>query len=258
MMDLQRATEIAMDITQEAAALALGYYGQAQVHHKGDGSLVTEADREAEKLIRRRLDVEFPGHAACGEEFGLVGEATNPHIWYIDPVDGTSNFVFGLPIWGVSLGLTYEGRPVVGAFVMPAAGEKYWAWLGGGAYLNGERLYASDTAEMRHNDLLSISSTTADLYELDFPQKMRCLGSAAHALASVAAGHFVAAIHDDWYPHDMAAALCMCLEADAVVTDDAGRPFETYEGLDWRAKSPTLIAAGPNVHARILETVRRK
>jgi fructose-1,6-bisphosphatase/inositol monophosphatase family enzyme len=258
MLDLQRVTEIALDIAQQAGELALGYYGRARVQHKPDGSLVTQADREAEELVRARLLPAFPDHAIFGEEFGLGGAENSPYVWYIDPVDGTSNFVYGLPIWGVSLGLTYEERSIAGAFVMPATGETYWAWEGGGAWLNGTRVSVNDPGEMRPQDLISVATVSVQLYELGLPQKLRCLGSASHALAAVAAGHFVAAIHDDWKPHDFGAALVMCREAGVVVTDDQGRPFDSFAGLDRMGQGPTLVAAGPQLHPHVLAAMRRR
>jgi len=149
-----------------------------------------------------------------------------------------------------------EGRPLAGAFNAPAVAETYWAWQGGGAYLNGQRVWVNDPGEMRSTDLISISSTTIERYHLQFAAKMRCLGSAAMDLASVAAGHFVAAIHDNWHLHDLAASLCMCYEAGAVVTDEQGRPFDTYAGLDRRAPGPCLVVAGPRLHPQVLATVK--
>lgn len=252
MLDLKRTTEIAVQIANEAAELALGYFGRARVDHKDDGSLVTQADREAEELIRRRLDEFFPDHAVFGEEFGLGGAQDSPYVWYLDPVDGTSNFVYGMPIWGVSVGLTYEERSIAGAFVMPAMNERYWAWDGGGAYRNGKRVFALDPGQRRHNDLISVYSADGSLYRFDYGRKHRCLGSAAHALAGVAAGHFVAALQDNWHTYDFGAVLVMCREAGAAVTDLEGHPFEGFAGLERRAVGPALLAAAPGVLQDVL------
>jgi fructose-1,6-bisphosphatase/inositol monophosphatase family enzyme len=255
MLDLQRTTEIALEIAQEAGELALGYYRQVQAHRKSDGSLVTRADREAEELIRRRLGEAFPDHAIVGEEFGRTGDPQAEYVWYLDPVDGTSNFFYGLPLWGVSMGLTHHDIPVVGVLNMPASRDLYWAWEGGGAYLNGQRLVLEDHGETRTNDLLSISSLSMDRYEFTFRQKMRCLGSAAHALAGVAAGHFVAMVQDNWHLYDFAAALVLASELGLTVTDLQGVPFRSFAGLDARDVGPTLLAAWPSLHAGLLETV---
>jgi len=258
MQDLQRTTDIALMIAREAGQIALGYYGQAQVDRKPDGSLVTQADRQAEELIRERLATHFPDCAVYGEEYGHGGRHGAPYTWYIDPIDGTSNFVYGLPIWGVSLGLACEGRSVAGAFVMPVTGETYWAWEGGGCYLNGRRVSVNDPGEMRHHDLVNISATIPARYDLSFMPKIRCLGSATHALASVAAGHLVAMVMDSWRIHDFAGAMVMCSEAGGLVTYDDGTPFEGFASLAAGDLGPTLIAAGPQVHPHILAGVRRR
>lgn len=258
MIDLQHATEIALEIAHEAGQLALACYGRARVEQKPDGSLVTQADRGAEELIRRRLAAAFPDHAVFGEEFGAGGNQASPYVWYIDPVDGTSNFVHGLPLWGVSVGLTHSERSVAGAFVMPVTQEAYWGWEGGGAWQDGRPVTVLDPGEMRRNDFVSVASTILESYEVDLPQKLRCLGSASHALAAVAAGHFVAAIQDNWKPYDFGAVLVMCREAGVVVTDDQGRTFEGFARLDRRAPGPALIAAGPRTHAQVLSGLRRQ
>ncbi|NPV47542.1 MAG: inositol-phosphate phosphatase [Armatimonadetes bacterium] len=258
MTDLQRATEVALEIAHEAGQLALACYGRAQVEEKHDGSLVTQADRGAEELIRSRLAAAFPDHAVFGEEFGIGGNQASPYVWYIDPVDGTSNFVHGLPLWGVSVGLTYAERSVAGAFVMPVMQETYWGWEGGGAWQDGRRVAVADRTEMRTNDFVSIASTILNGYQVDLPQKLRCLGSASHALAAVAAGHFVAAIQDNWKPYDFAAVLVMCQEAGVVVTYEDGRAFESFAGLDRSTPGPTLVAAGPGIHSRVLSGLRRR
>jgi len=256
MLDLKRTTEIDLQIATEAAELARGYFGQARVEHKGDGSLVTQADREAEKLLRRRLAEFFPEHAVFGEEFGLDGPADSPYVWYLDPVDGTSNFVYGLPLWGVSVGLTYEERSLAGALVMPALDDRYWAWEGGGAYRNGRRVQALAPRERRANDLISVYSADGSLYRYDYGRKHRCLGSAAHALAGVAAGHFVAALQDNWHCHDFAAVMVMCREAGADIVDLEGRPFTSFAGMDRDAVGPPLLAAAPPVVEDVLHILR--
>jgi myo-inositol-1(or 4)-monophosphatase len=257
-MDLARLTEVAIGITQEAGALALELYGQVQAMHKGDGTLVTEADRRAEQLIRDRLALHAPDHAIFGEEFDLSGDPDNPYRWYIDPIDGTSNFVFGIPLWGVALGLTFEGRPILGVFDMPASRDLYWAWESGGAYLNGQRLAQPTKVAMHRTDLVTTSSTVLERYDLNFVPKVRCLGSASHALAATAAGSFVAAVHDNWKIHDMAAPLCMCFEAGLVASDDQGNPYPSFAGLDPKAEGPTLVVTAPTLQASVLSSLARQ
>ena len=257
-MDLRQTTETIVGIAQEAGAQVLPLYARLAATHKYDGSLVTEADAASEELIRRRLREHFPDHAVYGEETGLQGPEDSPYRWYVDPIDGTSNYVFGIPVWGVSIGLTREGRCVAGAFEMPAIGETYWAWEGGGAFCNGQPLHPSETSEMNLSDLVSISSLRSGCYECGFVQKHRCLGSAAHALAATAAGCFVGMVHANWRLHDIAACLVMCQEVGLVVTTLDGRPFTDFRGLDPDAVAPAMVLAPPAIHARLLEAVQPK
>jgi myo-inositol-1(or 4)-monophosphatase len=257
-MDLQHTTEIIIGIAQEAGALALAGFGGAESTLKYDGSLVTTFDRQCEELIRERLRVHFPGHSIFGEETGLEGPADNEWIWYLDPIDGTSNFVFGLPIWGVSIGVAYQGRPAAGAFCMPLTQQTWWAWRGGGAWCDGRRLQLYSPTAMNSADLVCISSTILDRYEITCPQKLRSYGSSAHALAAMAGGSYAGVVHDYWHLHDLAAGLLMCEEVGAVITRDDGSPFTSFDGVDPKDKAPTLVIAGANVHARILAAVQLK
>lgn len=257
-MDLQQLTETIVTIAREAGAGALALFGSAEVTQKYDGTLVTEADPAAEKLIRGRLEEHFPGHSIYGEELGLEGSEDNPYLWYLDPIDGTSNYSFGLPVWGVSIGLVHEGRCVAGVFDMPALRETYWAWEGGGAFCNGRRLPPSPVTELRPNDLVCVSSSVLDGYDLLFPQKKRCMGSAAHGLAGVAAGAFVGLVHDHWWLHDIAAGLVMCQETGHVITRDDGTPFAGFHGLTPRDPAPPLVIAPPALHERLLGYVHRR
>ena len=257
-LDLQRTTEIIIGIAQEAGAGVLAQYGNFEAIEKYDGTLVTEADPEAEMLIRKRLKQHFPGHAIYGEEMGFEGSRDNPFVWYIDPIDGTSNYIFGIPIWGVSIGLTHQGRCVAGVFEMPPVHETYWAWDGGGAFRNGQRLLPSTLTQMRPNDLISVSSSALNHYRFSFPQKIRCLGSATHGLAGLAAGHFVGMVHDKWRLHDIAAALVMCQETGVVATLEDGTPFDSFNGCDPDGPAPTLILAPKALHSELRKCVHKR
>ena len=257
-MDYQRTTEITTGIAREVGDWALTQFGRLAGELKYNGTLVTSADRECERMIRERLGRHFPDHTVFGEETGFEGPEDSDWIWYLDPIDGTSNFIFGLSMWGVSIGLAYRGQPVAGAFHMPVTGRTYWAWHGGGAFRNGQRLQVHDCDEMRPTDLVCLSSTVHERYRLTFPQKYRSLGCAAEALATTAAGSFAGLVHDHWHLHDIAAGVLLCREAGAVITLDDGTPFESFNGIDPKGRAPALVIAGPRLHGRILRCVQRK
>ena len=133
---LNFATELAYD----AGRLTLGYFGRDAeglgLERKADATPVTLADREAERLIRRRIEAHYPEHAVVGEEFG-ADDKDATHRWIVDPIDGTKAFVRGVPLYAVLIGLEIEGRIEVGAAYFPALGEMCAAATGLGCTLNG-------------------------------------------------------------------------------------------------------------------------
>jgi len=127
-----------------AGRLTLGYFGAGiQPDLKADLSPVTIADRQAEELIRSRIERYFPEHAIVGEEFGVTGSEDASHRWYIDPIDGTKSFVRGVPLYGVLIGLEVDGRVEAGAAYFPALDELVAAASGLGCWWNGRRAHAS-------------------------------------------------------------------------------------------------------------------
>jgi myo-inositol-1(or 4)-monophosphatase len=257
-MDYQQIAREIAGIAAEAGHYVLGQYGTMKGGLKHDGSLVTEADAESERLIRARLRVLYPEHTIFGEEMGYEGPEDNDWIWYLDPIDGTSNFIFGLPMWGVSIGLAYRGRPVAGVFEMPVIGETFLAWQGGGAYCNGKRLAVNAPEKMHHTDLLVVASTVLERHHLRVVPKFRSLGCAAYALASLASGSFVGLVHDHWHLHDIAAGILLCWEAGAKLTTIDGRDFESFDGIDPKAKAPLLVGAAPHLQPELLQAVQGK
>jgi histidinol phosphatase-like enzyme (inositol monophosphatase family) len=125
-----------------------------RVEYKADGSPVTVADRESEKLLRARIEERFPEHGILGEEFGLARPEALMR-WLVDPIDGTQSFIRGVPLYGVMLGLVEGGDPVAGVVHFPALGETVTAWRGGGCWWNGTRARVSDVARLEDAVLLA-------------------------------------------------------------------------------------------------------
>lgn len=150
-MQLRPLLDFATELAFDAGRLTLGYFGRAAeglgLEHKADASPVTLADREAEALIRRRVNAHYPEHAVVGEEFGEDAKASS-HRWLIDPIDGTKAFVRGVPLYGVLLGLEVEGRIEVGAAYFPALNEMCAAATGLGCTLNGRAVRVSQAQSL--------------------------------------------------------------------------------------------------------------
>lgn len=141
--------EFATEMAWQAGQLTLGYFQtDLRPEFKEDESPVTVADREAERLIRSRIEQAYPGHAIVGEEFGEKAGAGASHRWLVDPIDGTRSFVRGVPLYAVLLGLEVEGRVEVGVAYFPALGEMLAAATGEGCWWNGRRTRVSTVDDL--------------------------------------------------------------------------------------------------------------
>lgn len=140
--------ELARELADIGAEIAMRHFARApEVSRKDDGTLVTAADREIEQALRKRIADVFPAHAVLGEESGLTGDPSAP-IWIIDPIDGTNNFAWGIPIFATLVGLRVGGRTEVGIASAPALGERYEAARSDGARMNGAPIRVSGVSQI--------------------------------------------------------------------------------------------------------------
>lgn len=160
MNELQHLLDFARDIAHQAGRLTLGYYSRSiEIIDKSDGSPVTEADRQAEALIRRAIEQRFPHHGIKGEEHGIKEPAANcPYTWYIDPIDGTKSFIHGVPLYTTLLALVRDGDPVVGVIEVPAQGQQLSAASGLGAHLNGRPVRVSSVDSLERAAIMTTDS----------------------------------------------------------------------------------------------------
>ncbi|HVF53494.1 MAG TPA: inositol monophosphatase family protein [Actinomycetota bacterium] len=158
--DLSREVEAAVDLARLGGRIALGHFRKDPAARvKADGTWVTEADWAAEAQIRLRIARDFPDHNVLGEEEGLTaaggGDALpDAPTWVIDPIDGTNNFIAGIPIWGTLVALQVDGESVVGAAHAPALGETYRGALGSGAFMNDDAISVSNVDDIAHATVL--------------------------------------------------------------------------------------------------------
>jgi myo-inositol-1(or 4)-monophosphatase len=142
--------DFAMEIAWHAGQLSRGYFQTGlRPDFKSDDSPVTVADREAERLVRSRIEARYPDHAIVGEEFGDEGSEGRSHRWIIDPIDGTRAFVRGVPLYGVLIGLEIEGECRVGVANFPVMGEMIAAATGTGCWWNGRRTRVSSVEHLK-------------------------------------------------------------------------------------------------------------
>jgi len=171
--------EALIAIVRQAGELALSFYGRVVPSEKPDRSFVTEADKAVEEFLRSELGKHFPSVEVLGEE---VEQGVEKSVaWVVDPIDGTANFVAGVPIWAVCVGLVEDGTPTLGAVYYPAFGELYAAQQGKGAWLNGNPIHARTDSDIRRDDLLGLSTLSVKRMQVQLPAK-----SAASAPPSLA------------------------------------------------------------------------
>lgn len=245
--------DTSIDIAREAGALLLQYAEhRIGFELKGEFDLVTEADRASEKLIVERLRAHFPGHSIVAEEGG-GREASSELRWYVDPLDGTTNFAHGFPVYNVTLALEQAGELVTGAIFDPTRGELFAAERGGGAYLNNQRVHVSKVSRLdeslvatgfpsqkRHENV-----NVHFYYQLGMmTHGVRRAGSAALDLAYVACGRLEAFWEFGLKPWDTAAGILIVNEAGGNCCDMQGNPA-TFRG-------PHLLADNRAIHNEIL------
>jgi myo-inositol-1(or 4)-monophosphatase len=223
------------EIAREAGALLMEFFRRrVKIEYKGEVDLVTEADRASEKLIMHHVRGRWPDHNVMGEE-GTRVESGSEYRWYVDPLDGTTNFAHGFPVFCVSMGLEHKGVRVAGVVYDPTRDEMFSAEQGSGAFLNGERMQVSKTERLAES-LVATGFPSHKRHKnpnIYFYHQVtlrshgvRRAGSAALDLCCVASGRFDGFWEFNLNPWDTAAGVLLVEEAGGKVTDFQGNPFE--------------------------------
>lgn len=240
------------ELAREAGSVLLSYFGKVAIEYKGEVDLVTEADRSSEKLIVRRIRQQWPSHNVMGEE-GSRTETGSDFRWYVDPLDGTTNFAHGYPVFCVSIALEYKAERIAGVIYDPCRNEMFAAEKGAGATLNGRGIHVS-----------KISRLAECLVATGFPSHkrhknpnihfyhqitlrshgVRRAGSAALDLCCVACGRYDAFWEFNLNPWDTAAGSLLVQEAGGRITNFTGGPFEI--------SSREVLASNALVHDELL------
>jgi myo-inositol-1(or 4)-monophosphatase len=205
-----------------------------EITYKRRSDLVTAADRRSEAMIVERLQRHFPEHGIVAEEGG-GHSAPSEYCWYVDPLDGTTNFAHGFPMFCVTLGLARRGEVIAGVVYDPTRDDLYTAERGGGAYLNGRRLQVSRTEKLSECLVATGFPPFATNHDLnikfyfrftELSHGIRRCGSAALDLCSVAAGRFDGFWELKLNPWDKAAGSLLVTEAGGHMSDIQGQPFD--------------------------------
>ncbi len=252
---------IAIEAALEAGKFLKANVGKIKHIERKTGqetNLVTEIDRQSEALIIKKIKEHFPGHAILGEESGADSNASD-YKWIIDPLDGTTNYTHGLPIFCVTIGVEYRGEIIVGAIYDPNADELYTAEKGKGAFLNGKKISVS-TTETLINALVvtgfpyNVKDNPDNVIEhfvnfLPVTQGVRRLGSAAIDLAYIASGRFDGYWEMTLQPWDKAAGILLVKEAGGVVTNFSNTDTDIIY-------NPNTLATNGIIHEQMLKVIR--
>jgi histidinol-phosphatase len=222
------------------------------VETKPDLSPVTEADRAVEQVLRKRIGEERPGHSVVGEEFGA--DEKGSARWILDPIDGTKNYVRGLPVWGSLIALELDGRVEVGVVSAPALHRRWWAARGHGSFVNGRRIHVSAIADLSDAVLSYASLTSWEQHGMG--QEFLTLARAcwrtrgfgdfwSHML--VAEGGADLAVEPEVSVWDLA--------APQVIVEEAGGRFTNLDGVPTPAGG-SVVSSNGLLHDRVLATLR--
>jgi myo-inositol-1(or 4)-monophosphatase len=255
---MQQMKDIAVKLAREAGALLIEKFNQSiAISYKGDINLVTEADKMSENLIIAAIQQHFPGHAILAEESPAIPGSSMR--WIIDPLDGTTNYAHGYPVFCVSIALEKDGVIILGVIYDPTRRDTFIAVRGDGAYLNGKRLASSKTADL--NRSLLATGFPYDIREskennLNYfstmakeAQAIRRAGAAALDMAYVAAGRLDGFWELKLQPWDMAAGCLMIEEAGGKITE--------ISGSSWNILSPDILASNGRIHEQMIAVLQR-
>jgi myo-inositol-1(or 4)-monophosphatase len=230
-----------------------------QVSMKGPADFVSQADRKAEDIVFAELSKARPGYGFLMEERGVVEGEDGQHRWIVDPLDGTTNFLHGLPIFAVSIALERQGQIVAGVIYNPAMDELYTAERGGGAFLNDRRLRVAGRTKLpdtvigtgvphlgrghHGNYLLELRNVMGEVAGI------RRMGAAALDLAYLAAGRLDGFWEDMLSPWDVAAGIILIREAGGFVSDRNGEQGMFDNG--------SIVAGNETIHRALLKTLKK-
>jgi myo-inositol-1(or 4)-monophosphatase len=251
--------DFTVNLAHRAGSLLMEKFNQSiEIHYKGDINLVTEADRMSEDLIVDSIKKNFPDHGILSEESAAIREGL-PMRWIIDPLDGTTNYAHGYPVFCISIALEKDGAVILGVVYDPTRQDTFVAVRGGGAYLNGIKLCVSGEGDLKRSllatgfpyDIRESKDDNINYFSqmAKEAQAIRRAGAAALDLAYVAAGRFDGFWELKLMPWDMAAGCLLVEEAGGQITD--------ISGGSWSVLSPHLVVSNGRIHEQMINVFRR-
>ena len=250
-------TQIIEQIIREAGDIALSSFCKVKAQFKDEKkdahSVVTEADYAVENFLLKKLQPLFPNHLFVSEETGSIGKDSD-YVWYIDPIDGTSNFVRQNPIWSISVGLAYRGVPIFGVMYFPKLEEYFYAQESCGAFLNEKKITVSSRAM---DEALYFGGYLYLRGERRYPKLIaqrvamfKSMICATYCLQQVAVGQAEIYVTKSYKLVDVCAGIIIAKEAGAKVVDSKGK--------DWNLKSSGLVVTNPTVFEETLNLLNEE
>ncbi|MGP7817375.1 inositol monophosphatase family protein [Niallia sp. 01092] len=260
---------MAIEYAKQAGSLIkenIGNMGEV-VQKKNASDLVTEVDQMTEKMLRQKIKQDFPDHWILSEEdcgqansYQAFQQFDSGYGWIIDPIDGTTNFIHGIPYYSVSIGIVNNKEPVIGVVLNPMTGELYTARKSMGSFLNEQPLRVGQ--EMKLTEAIVSTGFQANdfkvgsrvLQQMDKlagnSRNIRMFGASSLDLCQVASGRLTGFWHEGLNPWDTAAGILIVTEAGGTVTDKDGNPYKLFH--------ESLVASNGNIHNDLLNTIKLK
>jgi myo-inositol-1(or 4)-monophosphatase len=255
---MKELKDFAINLAREAGTLLTGKFNSKhEIHYKGEIDLVTEADKMSEDLIIAAINSSFPDHGILSEESPAQNSQAKLR-WIIDPLDGTTNYAHGYPVFCVSIALENEGVIVLGVIYDPLRQDMFVAERGKGAYLNGKKLKVSATAKLSRSllatgfpyDIRVSKDNNINHFNLMAveAQAIRRAGAAALDIAYLAAGRFDGFWELKLMPWDMAAGCLMVKESGGIISNMSGGSWDIY--------SSNVIASNGLIHEQMISVFK--
>jgi myo-inositol-1(or 4)-monophosphatase len=248
--------KVALGAAKKAGVVFKKNFGKPKHVSKKNGNyrnLVTEIDKNIESLIKREISKSFPEHRILGEESGWSGKTLADYTWILDPIDGTTNYIQGLPLCCISIALWDKRGPLIGVVYNPLSDMLFSALRGKGAYLNGQKIKVSSTTDVK-NAIGSFGWTDPEDGIKLYPKlvvasrKLRVLASSVLATCFVGNGIFDYYVVPKILIWDFAAGAAIILEAGGKITDFQGRPFTI--------SSKSAVISNKKIHTEILNKLK--
>lgn len=240
---------------RRAGHIALQHFDHITPQIKADQTFVTQADLEIEQFLSGQIKAAFPAHLVMGEEQAKDKQIeSSASVWVIDPIDGTTAFVQGLPGWGISVGLLHQGKPRLGFFYMPLLNDLTYTNHQGEVYCNNQRLRQTIKRHLGVKDFLAVNASAHSEFKITFP-RTRALGSIGANLMYTARGSSAGAFIPKAHLWDLVTGAAILMGVGGELRYIDGRPVDFLELLDGRLIPKPVIAGHPDLQAKLRQMI---